>query len=308
MKRLAKWLIPAKCWNVRRKKRILKQHKKVADFWLSVIETYYQGKIEKYSSKPQKDLGTQKIIWQYWGQGIDAGKLPEIIQICFESVDKYKEDYQVIRLTDTTISDYLDLPDFVWTKRNNPQFTRTFFSDLLRLALLAAYGGVWLDATILLTGPFPEVYKDAGFFMFQRSDEEKDKSYWENVYAYYFGWDSAFKVRMLSSVIFARRGNMVISTLYDLLLYFWKTEDSLSDYFCFQILFNELMAKHLSEQNCMIVNDCIPHILQTKINGRYDRFSFEEVFVLSNVHKMAYLDDEALCRLKTVLGLSREKT
>ncbi len=307
MKRWAKRLVPAKYWNTRRKKMILKQHRKVADFWFPIIEAYYHGEIEKYPLKPEKNLGTQKIIWQYWGQGLDGDELPEIIRLCFESVDKYKQDYQVIRLTDTTLSDYLDLPDFVLEKRNNRQFTRTFFSDLLRLALLATYGGVWLDATVLLTGPFPEEYKNADFFMFQRSDEERDKSYWENVYAYYFGWDPAFKVRMLSSVIFAQRGNVVISALYDLLLYFWKTEDSLSDYFCFQILFHELMANRLSDKNCAIVNDCIPHILQTKINGNYDSLSFEETFVLSNIHKMAYFDDEALYRLKVVLGVNRKK-
>ena len=67
------------------------------------------------------------------------------------------------------------------------------------------------------------------------------------------------------------------------------------------------MANRLSDKNCAIVNDCIPHILQTKINGNYDSLSFEETFVLSNIHKMAYFDDEALYRLKVVLGVNRKK-
>lgn len=108
-------------------------------------------------------MGTQKVIWQYWGQGIDKDELPEIIQICFDSVDRNKNDYQVIRLTDITISEYIDLPDFVWRKREYVQFTRTFFSDLLRVALLSTYGGVWLDATILLTGSIPAVYEKTDF-------------------------------------------------------------------------------------------------------------------------------------------------
>lgn len=301
IKKTVRFLVPSSCWKSVRKRTIIKRQKEVADFWNPIIDEYFEGKIEKYSLKPKKQFEGQKIIWQYWGQGIVMDTLPEIIQICFKSVDRYKEDYQVIRLTDATISDYLDLPDFVWEKRNNPQFTRTFFSDLLRLALLTTYGGVWLDATILLTGHFPETYKNADFFMFQRSDEEENKDYWEGVYAYYFGWDSDFKVRVLNSIIFARKDNLVISALCDLLLHFWRTQDSVPDYFFFQILFNELMTNRYYDKNCMIVNDCIPHILQTKINGRYDSYSFVETLELSNIHKMTYFNNAALRRLKFVL-------
>ena len=230
LKELVKQFIPMNYWNTRRKASIIRQQGKVADFWAPILKAYYNGEIERYSLKPKKKLGTQKVIWQYWGQGIDKDELPEIIQICFDSVDRNKNDYQVIRLTDITISEYIDLPDFVWRKREYVQFTRTFFSDLLRVALLSTYGGVWLDATILLTGSIPAVYEKTDFFMYQRSDEEKNKKYWENVYAYYFGWEPNFKVRMLSSILFAQKESEIISTLTDLLLYFWKTQDSLPAY------------------------------------------------------------------------------
>lgn len=285
-------------------RQILKQHKRVADFWTPFIELYYKSEIEKYALSPIKQLPNQKIIWQYWGQGTDSDNLPEIIQICFNSVDKYKGDYTVIRLSDKTIPEYINLPAFVWEKRQNPSFTRTFFSDLLRLALLNTYGGVWLDATILLTGYLPVEYQRLDFFMYQRSNEEKHKTYWQNVYAYYFGWHPQFKVRVLNSIIFAKKDSEVIATLLNLLLYFWRTQNSIPDYFFFQILFNELMlgAGNLSDKNCLIVNDCIPHIMQTKINGKYDEISFEETIRLTNVHKMAYFKDEVIKKLKETLS------
>ena len=139
LKELVKQFIPMNYWNTRRKASIIRQQGKVADFWAPILKAYYNGEIERYSLKPKKKLGTQKVIWQYWGQGIDKDELPEIIQICFDSVDRNKNDYQVIRLTDITISEYIDLPDFVWRKREYVQFTRTFFSDLLRVALLSTY-------------------------------------------------------------------------------------------------------------------------------------------------------------------------
>ena len=301
LKKAVKGLIPMKLWNARRTASIIKQHKNVAAFWTPVIEAYYNGEIESYSLKPKKELDTQKVIWQYWGQGMDNVSLPGIVQICFDSVDRNKGAYRVIRLTDKTVSEYIDLPDFVWRKRENAQFTRTLFSDLLRIALLSVYGGVWLDATILLTGPLPDTYGKYDFFMFQRSDEEKNKRYWKGVYAYYFGWRTDFKVKVLNSIIFARKDSVVISSLKDLLLYFWETQDSVPDYFFFQILFNELVTKRLSDRNCPGINDCIPHIIQTKINGKYDDISFDEALKLTNIHKMAYFDDAGIMRLKMIL-------
>ena len=314
LKELVKQFIPMNYWNTRRKASIIRQQGKVADFWAPILKAYYlirYKRMQGYNAlwQPGTDhasIATEvKVIESLKEQGIDKDELPEIIQICFDSVDRNKNDYQVIRLTDITISEYIDLPDFVWRKREYVQFTRTFFSDLLRVALLSTYGGVWLDATILLTGSIPAVYEKTDFFMYQRSDEEKNKKYWENVYAYYFGWEPNFKVRMLSSMLFAQKESEIISTLTDLLLYFWKTQDSLPDYFCFQILFNELVANYRPAENCPIVNDCIPHIIQTKINGTYDDVSFEEALELSNIHKMTYFDAAAMIRLKMVLRLAR---
>lgn len=305
LKRAVKGLVPMKLWNARRTASIIRQHKNVAAFWIPVIEAYYNGEIGSYSLKPKKELDTQKVIWQYWGQGMDKDCLPEIVQICFDSVDRNRGDYRVIRLTDTTVSEYIDLPDFVWRKRENAQFTRTLFSDLLRIALLSVYGGVWLDATILLTGGLPDAYGKYDFFMFQRSEEEKNKRYWEGVYAYYFGWRTDFKVKVLNSIIFAQKDSLVISTLKDLLLYFWETQDSIPDYFFFQILFDELITKRLSNKNCPVINDCIPHLIQTKINGKYEEVSFGEALKLTNIHKMAYFDDAGIMRLKTILKQNR---
>ena len=300
LKTISRLPILQKYWKGVRKRRILKEHRKVADFWNPVIKSYFNGEIEKYNLKPKKQLPENKIIWQYWGQGLEKQELPEIIRICFDSVDKYKGDYQVIRLNDKTISDYVELPAFVWQKRENIAFTRTFFSDLLRSALLNVYGGVWLDATVFLTGSLPESFRELDYFLYQRSEAEKHKSYWESVYAYYWGWYRGFKVRMLSSVFFAKKNNSVTSALLDLMLYYWKTQNHLYNYFCFQILYNELINGNLAKDQCPIVSDCFPHLLQTKINGGGDFISKEDLEQVA-IHKMAYFEEDALQRLKDML-------
>ena len=290
-----------KCRKAVRKRRILREHRKTADFWNPVIKTYFKGEIEKYSLKPKKQLPDNKIIWQYWGQGLNHQELPEIIRLCFDSVDKYKDDYQVIRLNDETIGDYIDLPAFVWQKMRNSAFTRTFFSDLLRVALLNVYGGVWLDATVLLTGPFPEFFRKLNYFLYQRSDDEEHKNYWESSYAYYWGWYRGFKVRMLSSIFFAKKNNLLVAALLDLMLYYWKTQNHILNYFCFQMLYNELITGEMAKEQCPIVSDTVPHLLQTKINGGRDFISKDDLDQIT-IHKMAYFEEKAMQKLKEMLN------
>ena len=89
LKNIIKPVIPSKFWNDLRKKQILSKHKKVADLWNPIINDYLSGKLEKYPLRAKRTFPTSKIIWQYWGQGLDANNMPEIVHICFDSVDRY---------------------------------------------------------------------------------------------------------------------------------------------------------------------------------------------------------------------------
>ena len=100
-------------WGLIRNQIVARRHKRIAEFWHPIIVDYFDGKIERNSLYPKKHIG-EKVIWQYWGQQADDVDLPALVQRCFDSVDRYKGDYQVVRLNDKTISDYLDFPDFIY--------------------------------------------------------------------------------------------------------------------------------------------------------------------------------------------------
>ena len=158
---------------------------------------------------------------------------------------------------------------------------------MLRCALLVTYGGVWIDATIFLTGSLPEEYFKSGFFMFQRDDKEIHKTDWESSFAYYWGWYEGFRVRVLTSLLYASKGNEVITDLCNILYAYWLENNSLSTYFFFQILFNELVTKKPS-CNCPIVSDCIPHYAMQILTNNFLQLSFQDVVKLSNIHKVSY--------------------
>ena len=283
-----KFLIPASIWEYFRLRSILKSHAVVAAYWDEVLKRYEAGEIERYPLCPKKRIdNSEKIIWQYWSQGFSKGSLPEVVQMCFDSVDKHKGDYRVVRVCDENLREYIDLPQFVYEKYNNGLFGKAHFSDLVRLALLKAYGGVWLDATILLTAPLKDMPVNNDWFMYQRDPEQEDKKLWRRTYAYYFSWHKDFKVRLLNSIIYAKMDSEVINDLFQLLLYFWRTECHAKDYFFFQILFTQYMEK-FSERNCPIFSDCLPNMLQMFITGSYRKYAVPEILEKTSIHKLSY--------------------
>ena len=283
-----KFLIPDFIWEYFRLRAILKSHAVVASYWDRVLDKYDNGEIERVVIQPKKRIGySERIIWQYWGQGFSKDDIPEVVQMCFDSVDKYKGDYTVIRLCDANLNEYIDLPQFVYEKYNNGIFGKAHFSDLVRLALLKVYGGVWLDATILLTAPLKDYLVNNEWFMFQRDWKQEDKKQWGRTYAYYFSWSKEFKVRLLNSVIYAKKETCVIADFFQLLLYYWKTEVEVEDYFFFQILFTQYMNR-FPERNCSIVSDCLPNLLQMYITGSYCRYMVTEILDKISIHKLSY--------------------
>ena len=244
-------------WRKLREQKILRAHRRVARICDQLIADFKASPCH-FDFPRKQDFPSGKIIWQYWAQGF--ADVPARVRECLESVDKYAASYTVVRLSDADLDNYLDIPDFIRANRSNMGIAH--FSDLLRLMLLKTYGGIWMDATILLTGPIPEEYAGQDFFLFRRDPAEPDKKYWRNVFAYYFGWAKGFRVNMLSSFIVAKKGNRTVSDLCDLLLKWWQTHTSLPDYFFFQILYD----CYPDPGAFPLVSDTLPHYLQQSIN------------------------------------------
>ena len=247
MKRIIRRFFPNSLWKWCRKQAILREHRKTSKVCNVLLRRLNNGSIIHYPFISKKRLESTHIILQYWAQGYE--QIPEVVRICLNSVERYKGDYEVIRLTDANLKEYVDFPDSFFRKRE--KFGMAFFSDLLRMVLLSSYGGVWLDATVLLTGTLPDKLSKEHFFMFQRDEAENNKKYWEETYAYYWGWYSGFKVRILNSIIFATPHCTLISDMANMLYTFWLEEEDKLSYFFFQILFNEYVSFYPS-RNCVI--------------------------------------------------------
>lgn len=283
---------------VRIQKRIKKARKAKKDLPLQAevakkldgyIADFLNGKIDKVVSVAKKpELVGKKIIWQFWQQGIDE-KTPKIVRICQDSVKKFSNGYEVIVLSKETLVQYIDeLPDYIWKKFGTGGYDFPKIANLIRLQLLSAYGGVWLDSTIYLTKPLEESWLQKDFFALQRSETPPPDS---EIFSAYdpigLTWESASFVRMQNSFMIAKPHHKIIDDLLSIHFEYWKKESQINHYFFFQIMFNRMMQhEEWKNLNCETVDYADFHRFLIAGLDRFDQTLFDEVVARWGVHKL----------------------
>lgn len=136
----------------RQKKHLLRKHRIMLQYFEKQFGNYFKN--YNYAQKSISDGGRQNRIWICWWQGIDEA--PSIVKVCVESIRKYSRNCEVIIITEENYQEYVTFPNWIEQKYKRGIISRTHYSDLLRLSLLAEYGGLWLDATFFCAGDFIE--------------------------------------------------------------------------------------------------------------------------------------------------------
>jgi len=96
-----------------------------------------------------EDNHIPKKIWTFWDNPI----IPDIIDKCIGTWKKHNPNYEIIVLNKNNLNNYLPEVDFSKIKHihnNSPEK----FSDMVRLHVLAKYGGIWSDASIICLKPY----------------------------------------------------------------------------------------------------------------------------------------------------------
>lgn len=106
--------------------------------------------IKIWGQGPENNDPIPKIIWIFW----DSMKESPLVNICLRQIKTTHPDYQVNIINQNTLSSYLqNLPK----KNNDLPFAN--YSDIIRLALLSQYGGIWVDASSLITKNLDWIYQ-----------------------------------------------------------------------------------------------------------------------------------------------------
>ena len=92
-----------------------------------------------------------KIIWSYWDNGIENAGY--IVNKSYLSWKKYHPDYEVIFLNNDNLNKYINIEKY-FQNINFKQYNhmkKEKKADLIRCVLLFEYGGIWIDASLILT-------------------------------------------------------------------------------------------------------------------------------------------------------------
>ena len=179
------------------------------------IRKNYSSVINKYKNLAENDTNeSSNIIWSIWWQGEDNA--PEVVKICFASVRRHcgTRDFKVI--TKENYRDYIQLPEYIIQKVDAGMITLTHFSDILRFYLLSRYGGLWLDATILVTQKIPKEIFSKPYFTSKRSPIPNDFNVAQR------RWTGFLQA--------AQRDSILCNFGLDIMLEYWKTHTSLISY------------------------------------------------------------------------------
>ena len=100
------------------------------------------------------DTVASKRIWTYWAQGWD--KAPEICKVCRDSWIKLNPTWEVISLDQDDVREFI--PDDIYDKilKFGGKWENMTRCELIRLYLVATYGGIYTDCTNVCNKPLDE--------------------------------------------------------------------------------------------------------------------------------------------------------
>lgn len=118
-----------------------------------------------------------RVVWMLWLQGWD--RAPELVRSCAQTWRRLNPGWTVRLLDRAALADVL--PDDALAHVAGKTLEPEAWSDVVRLELLARYGGVWVDATVYCLRPLDEWLPPrltAGFFAFERPVPDRMLSSW----------------------------------------------------------------------------------------------------------------------------------
>lgn len=211
-------------------------------------------------------------VWVCWMQGMEHA--PELVKVCFESLRKHLGDREIIVITAENLEQYVTFPDYIKEKYASGIITQTHFSDLLRVELLAKYGGTWIDATVLCTDSrIPGYMLDSDLFLYQCLKPGRD----------------GHACVASSWFITACTNHPMILLVRELFHEYWKKNNVLKDYFLVHYFFQLAIETYPGEWSRVVpVCNSTPHILLLNIFERFDADWLNSVEDMTCFHKLSY--------------------
>lgn len=246
------------------------------------LKSTYAEVFQKYKALPQMSLN-RKIsvdapIWTFWYQGEKNAPYP--VEHCLQSIRRNAGNHPVYVLDKDNYTQYVELPDYVLRKFYSREISIAHLSDILRIALLRQYGGIWLDSTFYMTGELQKELYDCSFFSVSQGGKRT--------------WDVAKDLWSLSFLA-AGEDNDLIRYCYDLLMAYWEKEDVLIGYLLLDCIiasaFEECPAIESMIRKIPPNNPGIFDFLGPIRNSQVNEEDYRKMMQGTYLHKLTYKKD-----------------
>jgi hypothetical protein len=232
----------------------------------------FQYLISAYKNRFDENTAFQgsipPIIWICWWDGIEA--MPPLVRACYNSLLKHKNGYKTNLITKDNFKNFVSVSEHIIEKLKTGIITVTHFSDILRMALLAEYGGLWLDATILVTGTIQ--LGNVPFFTVKRD----------------FGGKDVPRRRWTGFCIGGQKNNLLFEFAKDFFNEYWMKNNDMIDYFLIDyIIVIAYNSFSLAKQMIDNVDNNNPDVFVMQYNIK-NEFSLDFIKKLENTtfHKL----------------------
>lgn len=208
------------------RKRLIKKHETMRAYFEKVFHDFaLQYDYRRPVPEGNPELGNR--IWFCWWQGIEQA--PPLVKACYDSICRHAGGFTVTLVTEENYRNYVHIPGWLEEKYQSGLISRTHYSDVLRLSLLAEHGGVWLDATFFCSGKDVSSLFRLPVWTIRRADYQHVSVASGRFATYSLGCDYEHR--------------WVFATIRDFLLHYWKTTDLLIDYLVFDYLIDFVLHK-----------------------------------------------------------------
>lgn len=240
----------------------------------------------RYVEDPTRnDEGVPKIVWFSWLQGIDQA--PDLVKVCLASQRKHLPDYEFRVLDLSNYQEWVELPEYVIRKYKKGLIPAASYSDLLRLAVLLKYGGVWMDASVFCSG-----------FGNEKLQERWDRIMRSELTVFrYFRRGVRTPVGLSNWFIAAVPNQIIVSSIFDIILAYWKDYDCLVDYYIFHLFLGLSLREFPWIEARMPRENSYHSILLGDALGRtFHQEEWKDLIDHVSIHKLNYRKINEVCK------------
>lgn len=227
-----------------------------------------------------RKLEKKERIWVFWYQGEKS--MPEVVRMCYHylKANNTSGSREVLLLSKYNIDKYIGLPEYIICALAEKRLSLAHYSDIIRMALLYYYGGMWLDATILCPRPIDVNLFNVKYWTY------KSKEY-DN-----YNWFHVVQGRWSLSI---RNADQPYEELFKIvlakMLMYWKREKYLLDYMWMDYFFDIVYYDYphiKNEVDAIECNNPYTNKLVDIIEKELDEDQYHSILESTNFFKLTH--------------------